>query len=169
MTDLELADRVLRQGRALVKAIEALDITEPTGPIERFTPGLLQAAYKRRLRAIVEAAPGGDTEPPVSASVISGRCVVEERELSTGAVKLAWPCCWPAARRSGAGHGGGGGGERRCAPIRRQRLYPAFGAGLVSWATRGDRPVKTTITETGRLVRRGFPVREAGMGTGADK
>ena len=168
MTDLELADRVLRQGRALVKAIEALDITEPTGPIERFTPGLLQAAYKRRLRAIVEAAPGGDTERQRAHWGQAGG-VVEERELSTGAVKLAWPCCWPAARRSGAGHGGGGGGERRCAPIRRQRLYPAFGAGLVSWATRGDRPVKTTITETGRLVRRGFPVREAGMGTGADK
>ena len=47
--------------------------------------------------------------------------------------------------------------------------FPAFGADLVSGATRGDRPVKTTITETGRLVRRGFPVREAGMRTGANK
>jgi hypothetical protein len=35
MTDPELTDRILRQGRALVRAIEALGTIEPTGPFER--------------------------------------------------------------------------------------------------------------------------------------
>lgn len=35
MTNLELTDRILRQGRALVRAIEALGTIEPTGPFER--------------------------------------------------------------------------------------------------------------------------------------
>jgi hypothetical protein len=57
MTDPELTAHVIRQGKALVRAIKSLSTIEPTGPIERFIVGLLLPAYKRRLRAIVEAAP----------------------------------------------------------------------------------------------------------------
>jgi hypothetical protein len=53
----DLTDRILRQGRALVRAIEALGTIEPTGPFERALARLLIAAYKRHLRAIVGVAP----------------------------------------------------------------------------------------------------------------
>ena len=49
---LELTSRIIAQGRALVRAIEALGTIEPTGPFERALARLLIAAYKRRLRAI---------------------------------------------------------------------------------------------------------------------
>lgn len=49
MTDPELTDRIIRQGRALVRAIEGISVIEPTGLIEQALAGLLQAAYKRRL------------------------------------------------------------------------------------------------------------------------
>jgi hypothetical protein len=57
MADPALTDRILRQGKALVRVIEALGTIEPTGPFERTPARLLQAACKRRLRGIVEAAP----------------------------------------------------------------------------------------------------------------
>jgi hypothetical protein len=57
MTDPELADRIIAQGRALVRAIEALGTIEPTGPFERALARLLMATYKRRLGAIVAAMP----------------------------------------------------------------------------------------------------------------
>ena len=47
-------DRIIEQGRVLVKAIEAMGTIEPTGPFERALARLLLAAYERRLRAIVE-------------------------------------------------------------------------------------------------------------------
>jgi hypothetical protein len=64
MTAPHPTDRILRQGRAL----EGLSEIEPSGPIERFIAGLLLAAYKRRLRGIVEAAPAWVTEEILSAS-----------------------------------------------------------------------------------------------------
>jgi hypothetical protein len=68
MTDLELTDRIIRQGRALVRAIEGLATIEPTGPIERALASLLVAAYKRRLRAIVETVPSWVAEKILGAS-----------------------------------------------------------------------------------------------------
>jgi hypothetical protein len=53
----DLTDRIIAQGRALVRAIEALGAIWPTGPFERALARLLVAAYKRRLRGIVAAAP----------------------------------------------------------------------------------------------------------------
>jgi hypothetical protein len=53
MTAPHPTDRILRQGRALVRAIEGLSEIEASGPIERFIAGLLLAAYKRRLRRTV--------------------------------------------------------------------------------------------------------------------
>ena len=61
-------DRIIAQGRALVRAIESLSAIEPSGPIERFIVGLLLAAYKRRLRGIVESAPTWVSEEILSAS-----------------------------------------------------------------------------------------------------
>jgi hypothetical protein len=57
MTNPQLTDRILRQGRALVRAIEAMDTIEPSGPLERALALLRMAAYKRRLRAIVKVVP----------------------------------------------------------------------------------------------------------------
>jgi hypothetical protein len=68
MTDPDTTARVIRQGKALVRAIESLITIEPSGPIERFIVGLLLAAYKRLLRRIVESAPGWVSEETLSAS-----------------------------------------------------------------------------------------------------
>ena len=51
---LDPTDRIIRQCRALVCAIESLTTI---GPFERMIAGLLRAGYKRRLQAIVELAP----------------------------------------------------------------------------------------------------------------
>ena len=45
----------IKQGKALVRAIEGLDAVEPSGLMERALVELLLAAYKRRLRSIVLA------------------------------------------------------------------------------------------------------------------
>jgi len=50
-------DRIIAQGKALVRAIEALGTIQPTGSYERALARLLMAAYKRRLRAIVKVVP----------------------------------------------------------------------------------------------------------------
>ena len=68
MSDPELTDRIIAQGRALVRAIEALGTIEPTGPFERALARLLMAAYKRRLRAIVRVSPTCVSEEIPSAS-----------------------------------------------------------------------------------------------------
>jgi hypothetical protein len=66
--DPELTDRILRQGKALVRAIEALDTIQPSGPFERALACPLMAAYKRRLRGIVKLAPAWVSEEIPSAS-----------------------------------------------------------------------------------------------------
>jgi hypothetical protein len=68
MSDRECTDRILRQGRALVRAIEALGTIQPTGPFERALACLLVAAYKRHLRAIVAASPTWVSEEMLSTS-----------------------------------------------------------------------------------------------------
>jgi hypothetical protein len=50
-------DKLLQQGKALVRAIEALDTIEPTGPIERVQAWFLIKAYKCWLRVIVASDP----------------------------------------------------------------------------------------------------------------
>ena len=57
-TDLgEDTHRVILQGRALVRAIQALETIEPSSWFERAISGVLVKAYRRRLRAIIGAAP----------------------------------------------------------------------------------------------------------------
>jgi hypothetical protein len=68
MSDPDIAARTIRQGKALVRAIESLAVIEPTGPIEQFIVSVLLPAYKRRLRGIVESAPAWVTEEILSAS-----------------------------------------------------------------------------------------------------
>jgi hypothetical protein len=50
-------DRILTQGRALVRAIEALGTIQPSGPFERAPARLPMVAYERRLRGVVALAP----------------------------------------------------------------------------------------------------------------
>jgi hypothetical protein len=50
-------DCTIAQGKALVRAIEALGGIELSGRFERWQTRLLQTAYKQRLRAIVVAVP----------------------------------------------------------------------------------------------------------------
>jgi len=57
VTNPEVTETVIEQGKALVRAIEALGTIEPSCPFERAIAKLLLAAYKRRLREIVEVAP----------------------------------------------------------------------------------------------------------------
>jgi hypothetical protein len=66
-------DQIIAQGRALVRAIEAMDIIIPTGRFERWQTRLLQTAYKYRLRGIIKAAPAWVAEQILSAQVGSGR------------------------------------------------------------------------------------------------
>jgi hypothetical protein len=71
MTDAELVNRVIRQGRALVKAIEGLSEVDPTGPIERLMIRMLLDSYKQRLQALVAALPAWAVERILSASEYS--------------------------------------------------------------------------------------------------
>ena len=47
-------DQIIAQGRALVQAIEAMDIITPTSRFEHWQTRLLQTAYKHRLRGLIE-------------------------------------------------------------------------------------------------------------------
>ena len=69
---MDQTDRILEQGKALVRAIEALDTIHPTGPLEQAMVWLLLKAYRRRLRAIVAAAPTWMGEEILSASQAIG-------------------------------------------------------------------------------------------------
>ena len=82
MTDPELTDRILRQGKALVRAIEALAAIKPSSPIEPTAARLLLYACKRRLRGVVEVTPLWVVEEILSASTCIGdrRAVLWMRE-----------------------------------------------------------------------------------------
>jgi hypothetical protein len=60
-------DQIIAQGRALVRAIEALNFIEPSDYFERHIARLLAAAYERRLEEIVAAAPAWVGEEILSA------------------------------------------------------------------------------------------------------
>ncbi len=68
MTDPATTETVIEQGKAFVRAIEAIGTIAPSGPLERALAGLLQAGYKRRLRALVKVLPEWVTEEILSAS-----------------------------------------------------------------------------------------------------
>ncbi len=68
MANSELTETILEQGKALVRAIEALGTIEPSGWFERMLAGILMAVYKQRLRGIVETAPAWVGEQILSAS-----------------------------------------------------------------------------------------------------
>jgi hypothetical protein len=57
MNETGVTDRVVAQGRALTRAIDAMTEIEPSGWFERALACLLLASYRRRLRGIVEAVP----------------------------------------------------------------------------------------------------------------
>ena len=64
----DTTDRIISQGRALVRAIDGTGEITPTGWVERFLVTLLLASYRQRLRAVVEAAPAWMTDEILSAS-----------------------------------------------------------------------------------------------------
>ncbi|MFW6126341.1 MAG: hypothetical protein ACOC58_04470 [Chloroflexota bacterium] len=66
--EVRTTDRIIRQGKALVRAIEALETIKRTGPIEELMSWFLLQAYRRRLRAIVASAPAWMTEQILSVS-----------------------------------------------------------------------------------------------------
>jgi len=68
MTSPELTDSTIIQGRTLVQAIEALGSIESSDPFERVVAELFQAAYRRRLTEIIEAAPEWVAEEILGAS-----------------------------------------------------------------------------------------------------
>ena len=71
MTDPALTGHIIAQRKAL-------STIPPTGPFELALAHLLMAAYKRRLRAIVEAAPAWTGEEVLSASQhLENRCPVQ--------------------------------------------------------------------------------------------
>ena len=47
-------DQIIAQGRALVRAIEPMDIITPSSRFERWQTRLLQMAYKYRLRGLIQ-------------------------------------------------------------------------------------------------------------------
>ena len=65
---MNATEKALEQGQALVRAIEALETIEPTGPIERTQAWFVMQAYRRRLLAIVGVGPAWLAEEILSAS-----------------------------------------------------------------------------------------------------
>ena len=55
--DLKTTIMIVEQVKALVRAIESLDVIEHDSPWERQVATLLRAAYRRKLREIAETAP----------------------------------------------------------------------------------------------------------------
>ena len=72
MTDPELTDRILRQGRALVRAIGTLGTIPPSDPFKHVLACLLIVAYQRQLRAIAVATPVCVSEEILSVSERTG-------------------------------------------------------------------------------------------------
>jgi hypothetical protein len=54
MNDQQIIDRIIRRGRVLVRAVDALGTIQPIGLFECVLTRLLVAAYKRRLLEIVK-------------------------------------------------------------------------------------------------------------------
>ena len=73
---------------ALVRAIDALETIEPTGPSERAITWLQLQTYRRRLRAIVGIGPAWQAEEILSANqrIDDDRPVVWLSETRTSAI-----------------------------------------------------------------------------------
>jgi hypothetical protein len=65
--DLKTTITIVEQVKALVRAIESLDVIESNSPWERQVAQLLRAAYKRKLQDIAETAPASISEEILSA------------------------------------------------------------------------------------------------------
>ena len=65
--DLKTTIIIVEQVKALVRAIESLDVIEHDSPWERQVATLLRAAYRRKLREIAETAPVSISEEILSA------------------------------------------------------------------------------------------------------
>ncbi|MFW6126337.1 MAG: hypothetical protein ACOC58_04450 [Chloroflexota bacterium] len=72
MAEGETTERILRQGKALVRAIEALETIQKSGPLERALVWFVLEANRHRLREIIKAAPSWMGEEILSASQVVG-------------------------------------------------------------------------------------------------
>jgi len=61
-------DRLIRQGRVLVRAIDSLEAIDSKGPFESAATWFLLRAYRHRLRSIVVEAPAWAAEEIIGAS-----------------------------------------------------------------------------------------------------
>ena len=86
-----LADTI-DQGRALVRAIEALEAITPSSGLERLMARSLVEAYRRRLRSIIGAVPGwaGDRVLGASESIPESSGSVDGGELSRAIWNAGW-------------------------------------------------------------------------------
>jgi hypothetical protein len=76
LDEIEPANPIIAQGRALVRAIEALDAIVPSGRLEMYFARLLMSIYKHRLRQTLKLAPVWISEEIMSVSEQTG----EDRE-----------------------------------------------------------------------------------------
>jgi hypothetical protein len=65
---MDITEKILEQGKVLVRGIKALETIQKNGPVERVQVWFLLQAYRRRLRGIIEAAPSWMGEEILSAS-----------------------------------------------------------------------------------------------------
>lgn len=68
LNEIEPPNPIVAQGRALVRAIEALDAIVPSGRLERYFARLLTSIYKHRLRQTLRLAPVWISEEIMSVS-----------------------------------------------------------------------------------------------------
>ena len=64
----EAVNQIIAQGRALVRAIAAMDTSVPTDHFERWQTRLLQVEYRHRLREFLRVVPTWAAEEILSAS-----------------------------------------------------------------------------------------------------
>lgn len=70
--EMDPTERILEQGQAPVRAIEALETIQKLGPLEWVMVWHLLEAYRHRLREIAKAAPSWMGEEILSASQAVG-------------------------------------------------------------------------------------------------
>ena len=68
LTPTEAASKIIAEGRALVRAIAAIDTSVPGDPIEHRQARLLQVEYRHCLRELLRAVPAWVAEEILSAS-----------------------------------------------------------------------------------------------------
>ncbi len=72
------ASQIIAEGRALVRAIAAMNASAPTGHLARRKTRLLQVEYRHRLREIIRVAPAWIAEEILGTAELVGDDKAEE-------------------------------------------------------------------------------------------